>query len=185
LRAAAECGVKDDTSEPLRIRVGLNSGDAFIGNIGSMTRLNYTAIGDVANVASRLEGANKLYGASIIVGEATGRTAGDRIVVREIDRVAVLGRVQCAAIFELIGPVEKNDAPDASWISIYVAGLAHYRARPSDEAIEAFGGRYRNPRSRWSLSRYDCSGVASSRASRCLGGRHVPGGEMSAFLSRG
>jgi adenylate cyclase len=137
LGAIAECGVKDDAGKPLRVRIGLNGGDALIGNVGSATRLNYTAIGDVVNVASRLEGANKLYGTSIIIGEATRRAAGRRIVAREIDRVAVLGRMQGAAIFELIGLAPDNGAPGASWIGVYETALAHYRARRWAPAIEA------------------------------------------------
>jgi adenylate cyclase len=138
LDGIAQCGVRDDTGAPLRVRIGLNGGDALIGNIGSATRLNYTAIGDVVNVASRLEGANKLYGTSIIIGEATRRAVGERFVIREIDRVAVLGRAHGTAIFELIGLAGDDGAPHASWIDTYEEGLAHYRERRWVKAIEAF-----------------------------------------------
>ena len=138
LAAITECGIKDDEGRALRVRIGLNSGDALIGNFGSATRLNYTAIGDVVNVASRLEGANKLFGTSIIIGEATRRAAADRILVREIDRVAVLGRAEGAAIFELVGLASQSEAANACWIGTYEAGLAHYRARRFDQAITAF-----------------------------------------------
>jgi adenylate cyclase len=138
LEAIAKCVVVDDAGAPLRVRIGLNSGDALVGNIGSVTRLNYTAIGDVVNVASRLEGANKLYGTSIIIGEATRSAAGKRIAVREIDRVAVMGRAQGVTIFELLDLAGEDAAPDPEWIGAYEAGLARYRAHRWAEAIEAF-----------------------------------------------
>jgi adenylate cyclase len=138
LASIMERGVKDDAGKPLQIRIGLNSGNALIGNIGSATRLNYTAIGDVVNVASRLEGANKFYGTSILMGEATRRAAGGRIVAREIDRVAVLGRMQSEAVFELVGLAEENGAPRATWIDVFEAGLSKYRARQWFDAAEDF-----------------------------------------------
>jgi adenylate cyclase len=126
----------DDYGRPLSIRMGINSGRALVGNIGSDTRLNYTAIGDTVNIASRLEGANKVFGTSIILGEATRREAGDRILVRELDSIAVYGRAEGIAIFELLGLAESGPAP--AWADTYARALEKYRARDFRQAAEHF-----------------------------------------------
>ena len=101
-RAMAEVGLVDDHGQPVKIRIGINSGDMLVGNIGSEVRLNYTVIGDAVNIASRLESTNKVYGSTIIIGPETRRLAGDRIVVRELDRLAVYGRAGGLQIYELL-----------------------------------------------------------------------------------
>ena len=102
-RAVEEAGLVDDHGQPVKIRIGINSGDMLVGNIGSEVRLNYTVIGDAVNIASRLESTNKVYGSTIIIGPETRRLAGDRIVVRELDRLAVYGRAGGLQIYELLG----------------------------------------------------------------------------------
>ena len=134
--ALKETGLVDDNGAPLRVRIGLNSGTALVGNIGSDTRLNYTAIGDTVNLASRLESANKFFGTGIIIGEATRREAGERIIVRELDRIAVYGKSEGSAIFELIALAENGAQPQ--WAATYEDGLARYRARDFEAAIKAF-----------------------------------------------
>jgi adenylate cyclase len=136
-RAVLKQGLVDDEGHAVKIRIGINSGDMLVGNIGSEVRLNYTVIGDAVNIASRLESTNKLYGSQIIIGPETRRLAGDRISVRELDRLAVYGRSGGLQIYELLGMADEPlDSP--GWVEHYEAGLKSYRARDFTAAIADF-----------------------------------------------
>jgi hypothetical protein len=100
--------------------------------------MSYTVMGETVNLASRLEGANKIYGGRILTTEATVAAAHEAIEVREIDRVVLVGQSRAQAIYEIIG---RRGALTPNQIELrarYAAGLAAYRNRRWEEAREAF-----------------------------------------------
>lgn len=87
----------------IRVRIGINTSEALVGNMGTAERMSYTVIGDGVNVASRLEGINKEYGSSICISDKVVKAAGDRLAVRYLDKVKVKGRNEEFKIYELLG----------------------------------------------------------------------------------
>src|SRR5262249_53074958 len=88
---------------PFDIRIGIATGEALVGSIGSELMMSYTVLPDPANLASRLEGANKLYDSHILACADTVKRAGDAIEAREIDRTTVVGDPRLHTIFEIMG----------------------------------------------------------------------------------
>jgi adenylate cyclase len=91
------------------IGIGLNSGPAVVGNMGSSHRMEYTCMGDTINLGSRLEGSNKTYGTNVIISEHTYEKVKDRVVARELDLVRVKGKTQPVRIYELMGILNPED----------------------------------------------------------------------------
>jgi adenylate cyclase/guanylate cyclase len=121
-------------------RIGINSGDALVGNFGSQRRFNYSVLSDAVNVASRLEGANKYYGTTIIASDTTVALAGDAFAWRELDTVRVKGRAQAIRIFELHGLASEITPAEQTVVANYAAGLAHWRAGALQLAADCFAG---------------------------------------------
>jgi len=121
------------------LRIGVATGEALVGSIGSEFMMSYTVMGDTVNLASRLEGANREYGSRSLISESTVAAAGAEIEVREIDRLVVAGQTQSTAVFEIMGRQGELAPKQLLLRTRYSEGLAAYRARQWDEARRAFG----------------------------------------------
>lgn len=110
-------------------RAGINSGVAVVGNMGSRHKYNYTVMGDIVNLASRLEGANKPYGTFLMISEATLQKLGGAVLARELDLIAVKGKTQPVKVYEVIDFAERATAADRERVARFEAALARYRAR--------------------------------------------------------
>ena len=130
-------GVRGTPMEKCDLRIGVATGEALVGSIGSDVMMSYTVMGDVVNLASRLEGVNKTYGTRNLVSERTIAAAGAALEVRAIDRVVVAGHTHSEIIFEILG--RKGELTPQQFISRdkYLEGLAAYREQRWDEALRA------------------------------------------------
>ncbi|MDI1265840.1 MAG: adenylate/guanylate cyclase domain-containing protein [bacterium] len=120
-------------------RIGINSGEALVGNFGSQRRFNYSVMSDAVNLASRLEGANKFYGTTVIASETTVALAGDAFAWRELDAIRVKGRTQALKIYELLALSGELETSRKALMASYAEGLAHWRAREFELAARQFG----------------------------------------------
>lgn len=126
------------------VRIGLHTAPVIVGNIGSAWRMSYTAMGDGVNVASRLEGVNKVYGTQICVSQAVITDAGPSVLARPLDLVAVKGRKAGAMVYELMamreGYPELAPTPqDLEICRLTEEAFAAYQERRWTDAIAAYG----------------------------------------------
>jgi adenylate cyclase len=126
----------------LRARLGLNTGTAIIGNMGSRTRFSYTMMGDNVNLAARMESGAKSLGVYTMVTEATKleceKHGGDHVVFRYLDRIVVKGRSQPVPVFEIVGLKETVKPTTLECLGLYAQGIERYLAQDWDGASTLF-----------------------------------------------
>jgi len=124
---------------PFFTRIGIHMGSVIVGNLGSSQRLNYTALGDAVNIASRLEGTCKIYNANIIVSETVYSDIKNQFMLRFIDCVALKGKEQGIRIYELLAEQHEKIGFDIdAYNKMFAAGFAEYAKHRWDEAIANF-----------------------------------------------
>jgi adenylate cyclase len=146
-RAALECQKRLAELRPvflknygheLFMRIGVNSGPAVVGNMGSHSRFDYTAMGDTINLASRLEGACKQYGIPILVGESTYRMAKDIILAREVDLIRVVGKTKPERVYQVMGEKSQVQPETLERVENFHRALELYRKRDWEKALGLF-----------------------------------------------
>ena len=124
---------------PLKVGLGLNTGECVVGNMGSDQRFDYSVLGDTVNLASRLEGQSKSYGMNIVLGPVTNNAVKDRLATIDLDYIQVKGKTEGTYIYGLMGDGEIKEKPEFIKLqNKIVDAMMAYREQRFDEAADLF-----------------------------------------------
>ena len=123
---------------PLLTRVGINTGEMVVGNMGTLQKMDYTVMGNAVNLAARLEGVNKQYGTWILLSEQTRNAAGETFTVRQLDRVRVVGIQQPVRLFELIEEKDRTSSTTFEALDTFHTALELFETQEWPKAEKLF-----------------------------------------------
>jgi class 3 adenylate cyclase len=129
---------KGESPSPLLTRIGINTGDMIVGNMGTDRKMNYTIMSNAVNIASRLEGVNKQYGTWILASEDTITECKNRILTRRLDKIQVVGISEPIQIYEVLDLVSDAKAQLQELAALFNQAMALFEKRDWRQAETAF-----------------------------------------------